>query len=598
MEDTLPNPIIKRRNVDAQREQDGLSKGLHPVIAKILASRPFNETYDPQAWLSLGLQALDSPFLLADCDKATQRIVQAMQNNEVIGIETDHDCDGQTSHAVIYEAMVHYFQYPKDNIRSYIGHRLEEGYGLSKKLVERILADSQKPSLIITADNGSSDEKSIQKLKEAGIEVIVTDHHEIPKEGVPKSAVAVINPTRSDCAYPDRCIAGCMVAWLLMSAVRQALSEATPEKTIPKLGGLLDFVAVGTVADCVSIARSQNNRIVVTKGMQIIEKAKRPCWQVILPELSIPLQSEDLGFKIGPLLNSDGRLSCAFGSVSFLLASDFTEARKWLTHLREQNTSRKDIQNEITQLGLMQARQQYQSGKNTLCIKMEKGHAGVHGISASRIKDAFGRPTIIFCKKQGVDNLLTGSARSVPGLHLKNILQTVKSKDPSCIEQFGGHEGAAGLTILEEKFQAFSDLLESVVSQQHADYQFGPVIWSDGLLESDYLSEAFIESLLQNLEPFGREFEPPQFEAKAKVAELRLMGAKKNHARVGLIIDGIWVSCVWFSCREDASEPMRIGEGNVVKVIYSPKIETFRGQKRMTCRIIYIDRLENEEEVV
>lgn len=138
-----------------------------------------------------------------------------MQNNEVIGLETDHDCDGQTSHAIFHEALTKVFGYPKDNIRSYIGHRMKEGYGLSESLMNRILTDSIRPSLIITADNGSTDEPRIAVLKQNGIDTIVTDHHGIPPEGAPKSAVAVLNPTQDGCNYPDKAIAGCMVAWLL-----------------------------------------------------------------------------------------------------------------------------------------------------------------------------------------------------------------------------------------------------------------------------------------------------------------------------------------------------------------------------------------------
>jgi len=591
LEITLPKPTIKTRHIDEQRTQQGVANGLHPVMARILASRPFDESYTPNDWLDLGLQALDPPNQLADCDVAVTRIIKAIQEEEVIGIETDHDCDGQTSHAVIHEALIRYFRYPKEKVKSYIGHRLNEGYGLSEKLVSRILEDDPRPSLIITADNGSSDESAIAKLKEQGIDVIVTDHHEIPVGGIPKSAVAVINPTRSDCAYPDPCIAGCMVAWLLMAAVRQGLLTQKILSEVPRLGGLLDYVAVGTVADCVSIARSKNNRIVVSKGMQLIEKVKRPCWQALLPYLTFPLHSEDLGFKIGPLLNSDGRLACAFGSVSFLLANDTFEARKWYEHLSEQNMARKSIQNRITEIGLEQATEQYLLGKRTLCINMEEGHAGVHGISASRIKDAFGRPTIIFCSKQGATDILTGSARSIPGLHLKNVLQKVKDLAPDTIERFGGHEGAAGLTIPKSQFALFAQNFEHVVQNDFEEKMFGPVVWSDGELDSHCLSQDFVEDLLDRLEPFGREFEPPQFEARAYVTSIKFMGAGKNHARLGLSIDDVWVNCVWFSCRKDEKSPAPVAVGDSVKVLYCPKVETFRGNKRLTCMINHLEVL-------
>lgn len=587
----IPQPTIKNREIDNQRVKKGIEDGLHPILSRILAARPVDPKYTSKELLSMTLKDLDSPFGLVDLDKAIARLLQAFENEEIIGIETDHDCDGQTSHAVIYEALVHYFQYPKEKIRSYIGHRLQEGYGLSEALTERILADEPRPTLIITADNGSSDEHSIKRLKENGIDVIVTDHHEIPVHGIPKSAIAVLNPTREDCQYPDRMIAGCMVAWLLMAALRQALIEKLGRKDIPKLGGLLDFVAVGTVADCVSIAKSKNNRIVVSFGMQIIQQEKRPCWQAIMPKLTLPLRSEDLGFKIGPLLNSDGRLSCAFGSVSYLLAENLTEAKKWIEHLEIQNISRKSIQERITQLGTQQALLQYAAGKTSLTLLLEDGHAGVHGISASRIKDTFGRPTLIFCPKKENNLLLTGSARSIPGLHLKKALQLVKEMHPDIIEKYGGHEGAAGLTIYRSDFDVFTHCFEEVVRQQVSPEMLGPVIWSDGHLEQVYLNCDFIESLLQQLEPFGREFEPPQFEATAEIMKLQFMGEKKNHARLNFKVDNIYMNGVWFFCREDENDILPVTVGDRVKIVYTPKTETFRGTRRLVSFINHCEKL-------
>lgn len=589
----IPKPKIIKREIHTGRLEKALNQGLDPVVAAILAGRPFHPEYSPLEVLQADVKELDSPYGLADLGKAVDRIVLAIQNNEVIGIETDHDCDGQTSHAVLYEAFVHYFGYPKAQIRSYIGHRLKEGYGLSAALTDRILQDEIRPSLIITADNGSSDEKSIGLLKTQGIDVIVTDHHEIPNEGIPKSAVAVLNPTREDCGYPDRSIAGCMVAWLLMAAVRQALIERHLPVSIPKLGGLLDFVAVGTIADCVSIAKSKNNRIVVTNGMQRIEKFQRPCWQALSQILSKPLRSEDLGFKIGPLLNSDGRLACAFGSVSFLLSESVSEARQWVAHLQQQNVSRKSIQERITKLGIAQASQQYLQGKSSISIVLEEGHAGVHGISASRIKDMFGRPTVIFCPKQESPELLTGSARSISGLHLKNALQEVKQHCPEIIEKFGGHEGAAGLTIIRSGFEVFSAAFEAVVQARLTAEAIGPVIYTDGRLDDAHLNIDFIHGLLSQLEPFGREFESPQFEAEVEIMTIQWMGERKNHARLGMHLDDLWLNGVWFFCREDEQDAAPIAVGDRAQIVYEPKIETFRDERRLTCMIQYCEKIVN-----
>lgn len=584
----LPLANIKRREINMTREKAALEEGLDPLLARIVASRPTLLTESVLTMLSPKLKSLDSPHQLPDVQQAVARIVLALQNGEVIGIETDHDCDGQTSHAVLHCALIDIFQHPQDKVRSYIGHRLKEGYGLSPSVTQRILADSPRPSLVITADNGSSDEAQIAELKAAGIDVIVTDHHEIPSEGIPKSAYAVVSPTREDSEYPDRLIAGCMVAWLLMAAVRAELIKQTPN--IASLAECLDFVAVGTIADCVSIARSKNNRAVVAYGMKLIQQGVRPCWRALLPILSAPLTSEDLGFKIGPLLNSDGRLACAFGSVSFLLAKTDQEAKEWVSHLREQNTERKTIQDAITLKARAQALEQYAKRKNSLCLFLEEGHAGVHGISASRVKDWFGRPVIILCPKQEDPTLLTGSARSIDGIHLRQVLQQIADSYPGVLVKFGGHQAAAGLTIYRDKVQDFTRYFEEMVCRQLQGQTLGPEVWSDGELSIDCISVPVVKKLISALEPFGREFEPPAFELAGKIISVKVMGQTKTHLRVGLVVDEVWFEAVWFNCCEP-DEALPITSGEEVKIVYVPKVQTFRGEVKLSCQIIHLEKI-------
>lgn len=588
MRKELPPPQIKRRSIHENREQEALQAGINPLVARIIAARPFLEKRSPHDQLYPKLKMLDNPGSLADMEKAIARLLMALENQEIIGIETDHDCDGQTSHAVLYTALTEHFGHPPSHIRSYIGHRLKEGYGLSASVAARIIHDEPKPHLIITADNGSQDEAQIALLKAANIDVIVTDHHEIPNEGIPQSAVAVINPTREDCPYPDRYIAGCMVAWLFMAATRQALAQKTG-KEIRSLVDCLDYVAVGTIADCVSIARSINNRAVVSYGMKLIEQGSRPCWRALQPVLSLPLSSEDLGYKIGPLLNSDGRLSSAFGSVSFLLAPDEEEAKRWVSHLQAQNLSRKEVQEKITKLALTQALIQYQQGKSSLCLFLEDGHAGVHGISASRVKDAFGRPVVILCPKAEDPELLTGSARSIEGVHIRNIFQTVSDRYPEIMVRFGGHQGAAGLTLMRKNLPRFAEALEEVLQEQVVSELLGPVIWTDGLLPIEHVNLDFISELNNLLEPFGREFEPPTFETQGKVLSISLMGQTKVHARLGLMIDEVWLEAVWFHCKESQEQPMPVAIGEEVKLVFSPKLQTFRGERQLSCQIIHLE---------
>ncbi|MBS0289875.1 MAG: single-stranded-DNA-specific exonuclease RecJ [Proteobacteria bacterium] len=581
----IPSPKVKQRKIDTKRENAYLLQGATPLLARIVASRPFIDIASDNLF-SFKLQQLDSPSSLADVTKAVDRLILALQNQEVIALETDHDCDGQTSHAVLYTVLVDYFGHPPHLIQSFIGHRLKDGYGLSEAVALRILAKNPRPSLVLTADNGSGDEQRIALLKSEGIDVIVTDHHEIPIEGIPRSAYAVINPTREDCAFPDRYIAGCMVAWLFMAATRARLIQQG--KQIPSLAACLDFVAVGTIADCVSIARSYNNRAVVSYGMKLIQQGLRPCWRALLPLLSTPLSSEDLGFKIGPLLNSDGRLASAFGSVSFLLAQSDEDAKHWVAYLQTQNMERKSIQENVTQMALKQAIKQFQAGKVGLSIFLEEGHAGVHGISASRIKDMFGRPVIIFCPKMGDSERLTGSARSIEGVHIRDILQEIYYRAPQAIERFGGHQGAAGLTLSRQYLPLFDKVFEEVLSEHVSAALIGPVIWTDGELPIADLTIEFIEKLVGQLEPFGREFEFPTFETQGKIISIHKMGEAKTHARLGLVIDDLWLEAVWFNCC-GKDKPMKADIGDTVCVVFAPKLQTFRGQRKLSCQIMHLE---------
>ncbi len=582
----IPSPKIKTRAYDAKIEEEGISLGLHPVIARIVAGRPLSTEFPLLQALSPRLSQLTNPFSLLDMQKAAERVSKAIIEGEIIGLETDHDCDGQTSHAVLYHNLVERFHHPKEKIRSYIGHRLTEGYGLSDAVAERILNDSPKVTLLITADNGSTDEPRIARLKTKEIDVVVTDHHQIPLEGCPQSAYACLNPARSECQYGDPYIAGCMVAWLLMAAVRQKLMELhyLPNKE-PTLTDSLDFVAVGTVADCVSIARSANNRAVVSYGLKLIDAGTRPCWRALKTVLKGPCRSEDLGFKIGPLLNSDGRLANAFGSVSFLLAETDAEAGEWLKSLESQNQERKSIQKQIVEQAIIIAKQQMFKQQFVLSIFLADGHPGVQGIAASRIKDLFGRPTVIFAIKPGAPDIITGSMRGIENFHVRDALQTVSEADPKLLIAFGGHKGAAGLTLALNNFERFCILLEEACEQQlQIQLPLHPVIWTDGPLSSSELHLDFLNQL-EVLEPFGREFEPPVFELNGILRELRPVG-DGLHVRVNLELEGRYFSGIWFGARSSVQQSFQVAVGERVHVAFSLRENLYRGNRSLDIQII------------
>lgn len=567
----MESPRIQRRKLNKLTLQNLLALGLPPLLAKIIAGRPLPEHPKGAYGISQGkLADLTSPFLMKEMDQAVERLIQAIKAGEVIGLETDHDCDGQTSHAVMVHALIDILGHPKEKVLSFIGHRMQEGYGLSDALCTRILKSSPRPSLIVTADNGSSDEGRIAILKAEGIHTIVTDHHAIPAEGIPKSAYAVLNPTREDCEFPDPYIAGCMVAWLFLAATRRKMIEAELlSQDAPAMTELLDFVAVGTVADCVSLARSLNNRVVVQYGLTRINQFKRPCWQAIRPLLKSNTRyvtSEDLGFLIGPLLNSDGRLSDALGSVNFLLTKTLDEAMPLAELLYQQNEERKRIQKELTKESEQIAQKQVLAGKVSLVIHLEAGHAGVHGISASRIKDNFGRPSIIFSPKLEEPEVITGSCRSIDGVNIRNVLQVIHEEHPGLILKFGGHKAAAGLTIRLEDLETFAHAFERAVADSLQNQMVGPLILTDGLWE-EAIDPKLIQSLY-TLQPFGREFDEPIFEIQAYAESIRRFGQNLTHLEVmlktkeGKIIKGVW----FFAC--EAGE-MPIEEGKLLHIVFN-----------------------------
>lgn len=545
------------------------------------------------------LANLHQPNNLKDFQKAADRIAQAIINEEIIGIETDHDCDGQTSHAVIYCALADYFGHPKNKIQSFIGHRLEEGYGLSEKLANRILSydKTSRSTLVITADNGSSDEKRIAMLAAEGIDVIVTDHHEIPSEGIPLSAYAVLNPTRLDCDYTDNGIAGCMVAWLLMTGVRNKLA-LLKNITIPSLSGLLDFVACGTVADCVSMANSVNNRAVVKYGMQLIQQGLRPCWRAILSLIeSNKIMAVDLGFKIGPLLNSDGRLNSAMGSVSFLLADTDEVANVWLNSLQAQNEERKKIQQKITLQAQQIAEKELINSEfqqKSLCILIDDSHAGVHGISASRIKDLFGRPTLLFTPKLNEPNLLSGSARNIDGLHLRQALQEIYNKRPDIIKAFGGHKGAAGITIYREHFVLFKQLFEEVINEQiiKNNIQVGPKIIYDSAISVQELTLNSFKQGAYKLDPFGREFDTPTYYMQGQILTVQNLGKTGIHAKV-LLQDskGQKISMVWFNYKKSSEACSPIEHDQAVELAFQASLNYFQGNESIQFQIVGLNVL-------
>lgn len=565
------------------REQDSAvlaaaqALNLPPLVARVLAGR-LNGCTELAELVTPTLGSIAHPRCLKDGERAAARIAQAVTEGEQIGILTDYDVDGITSHVVIRRTLHELFGVPDTRLHSLIGHRINDGYGISAPLVEHTLALKPRPTLVITADCGSSDEPRIARLAAEGIDVVVTDHHALPVEGPPASAYAVVNPSRDDCDYPDATIAGCMVAWLIMMQARAQLVEwgAIPEST-PRLSSWLSYVALGTVADCVSLGRSAINRAVVTRGLALINRMDAPCWRVMAERLgadSLPFNAGTLGFQMGPRINARSRLDDPYAALHFMMAGDDITARRYLDVLDADNQSRKMIEAEMVEQAIQKAQPLLERNAPALVIYLPEGHAGVQGIVASRLVQRYGRPTLILTPAAAL-NQLSGSGRSIEGVHLRQALQQVHECTPGALLRFGGHAGAAGVTLFREHMTAFQQQLELAVADQLGDRELTPIVLTDGELQPDEVSLETV-ALLEQLAPFGREFEEPLFEGVFEIHDCRLVGSQRNHMMLMLGAGHMQYRGIWFKAIS-AGQESPFGPGDHIRCAYRLARNCYRG---------------------
>ncbi|MFC0336595.1 single-stranded-DNA-specific exonuclease [Kushneria avicenniae] len=566
--------------------QEAIDTGMTELQARILAGRLKDPRAPVSALVAPALRYIEHPEKLCDATRGAERIARAVIDGEHIGIITDYDVDGITSHVVILRTLAELFGVPRERLHSLIGHRINDGYGISSALVDRTLALTPRPSLIISADCGSSDEPRLARLKDAGIDVVVTDHHALPIEGPPASAFAVVNPSRADCDYPDATIAGCMVCWLLMSLTRSHLigaGQLAPDT--PKLSPWLAYVALGTVADCVSLGDSAINRAVVTLGLKLINRMEAPCWRMMAERLgpdSTPFDAETLAFQMGPRINARSRLDDPYAALHFMLAEDDASARRYLNVLDDDNQSRKAIESDMAEQARAMAHQQLEQGARVLVVHLPEGHPGVQGIVASRLVQAFGRPAVVLTQAPDPE-MLTGSGRSVEGLHLRDALQRASELAPGALPRFGGHSGAAGVGVPHAELGAFRQALATAIDEQLGDRELYPLILSDGTLEPDQLALPILDEL-EALAPFGREFEAPIFEGRFVVDQARLVGSEGNHLMMTLDAGAQMVRAIWFRA-VTPGESMPVAAGEAVRCAYRLSRNRYRGRESLQLMI-------------
>jgi len=512
--------IVRRERVAVPPELT--ESGIPPLLARIYAARHIESSSE----LNYGLDQLLPVDELKGLDAALTLLLDALQQQWSILIVGDFDADGATSTAVAVRALRLMGAAQVDFL---VPNRFEYGYGLTPEIVA--VAAAMKPDLIVTVDNGISSLQGVAAAKERGIRVLVTDHH-LPGSELPQ-ADAIINPNQPGDSFPSKNLAGVGVIFYLMLALRKRLRETgwfeNQGIREPNLATLLDLVALGTVADVVPLDR--NNRILVAQGLARIRAGKGCSAIQALIEVGkrqpSRLVAGDLGFAIGPRLNAAGRMDDMSLGIKALLSDDPTEARSIAAELDQLNQERRSTEEAMrdeamADLDRMELDDEAEMPFG-LCLYNGDWHQGVIGILASRIKDRVHRPVVVFTNdgEEGIK----GSARSIPGLHIRDAFDAVAAHHPGLLTKFGGHAMAAGLSLKRDDFKTFSEAFDREVRAQLSSEDLESIVHSDGeLVESEAVLELAEQLRFQT--PWGQSFPEPIFDGEFEVAQQRIVGER------------------------------------------------------------------------
>ena len=493
------------------------SDDIPAFLKKIFAARSLKESD-----LSLKLSGLLKPNF-SQLSTAIELLESAITLDKRILIVGDFDADGATASAVAVKALRLMGAKQLDFL---VPNRFKHGYGLSTEIV--LEAKTEKaPDLIITVDNGISSNEGTQLARSLNIDVIITDHH-LPGRELP-IANAIINPNMDGCDFPSKNLAGVGVCFYLFSALKTHLDKTNyfSERNIPvpDLREVLDLVALGTVADVVKLDR--NNRILIKEGIERIRQKK--CSKGILAILELTkrpvetLQASDLGFSVAPRINAAGRLSDISQGIRCLLSDDINDARRYAATLEDFNKKRRQEQEKMQlEANAIVAKQSINDESFAISLFDEGWHEGIVGIVAGKIKEDYQCPCAIFAKS---GELLKGSIRSIPEVHVKDLLDLMDRNTPGLIEKFGGHAMAAGLTIKPENFELFQKGFSEAVNRHLNGEKPSVELLTDGVLNASEMTLSNAR-LLQSAGPWGQGFEEPIFYGDFELVEQRIVGEK------------------------------------------------------------------------
>lgn len=554
--------------------------GLHPLLARLYAARGLQSPDE----LSLDLKQLLSPVALKNCISTASLLADILEKKEPMLIVADYDCDGATACAVGMRGL-RMLGGPETPIQFLVPNRFTMGYGLTPEVVELAAQQNPKPKYLITVDNGIASEAGVDRARELGMEVIVTDHH-LPGDKLP-NAISIVNPNQPGCKFPSKALAGVGVMFYLLVALRAELRQRGKftNESQPKVENLLDLVALGTVADVAQLDR--NNRVLVSNGLKRIRAGiSQPGIQALFQAATRdPRKANtfDLGFAIGPRLNAAGRLADMTLGIRLLLTDNADEALTLAHELDRINRERRVIETGMQDTALSHLAEDQLAGtmaqRNSICLWHPEWHQGVVGIVASRLKDRFNRPTIVFAPADGNSGEeLRGSGRSLTGFHMRDALDLVSKREPGLILKFGGHAMAAGLTIRQDNFEKFDACFQEVASELLTDELLERRHAHDGALELSEFTPEIGDLLAEQI--WGQGFPQPVFYGEFEITQQSLM--KEKHLRLMVRPAGAPdttkpLTAVWFN-RTQSLPPK-------AKLAYRLVTDRYQGQARVQIMI-------------
>lgn len=568
---------------------------LHPALQRVYAARG---VVDEQQ-LTLSLSELLPYHTLKGIDRATEVLVEAVVHQRRVLVVGDFDVDGATSTALVMRAMRMMGAHSIDFL---VPNRFDFGYGLTPELVAVACSSPNTPDLILTVDNGIASVAGVDAARHAGIPVVVTDHH-LPGEQLPNAA-AIVNPSQPGCEFPSKAACGCTVVFYLMLAVRARLTALGhfAGQPAPNLASLLDLVALATIADVVPL--DYNNRILVEQGLRRIRAGRtlvgiQALMQVAGKDPARAVGS-DFGFVVGPRLNAAGRLDDMSLGIECLLTDDPAQALEMARQLDEMNHDRKQIEASMT-ADAQRFIDEFDADRNSLpfglCLFHPEWHQGVIGILASRIKEKVHRPVVAFAL--GETGVLKGSARSIPGFHMRDALDLVDKRLPGALVKFGGHAMAAGMTLNAASLDAFRQEFDRICEEQLTDAQLTRTLEVDGeLAPADLVLE--LAEQLRHAGPWGQGFPEPLFSGRFMLVQQRIVGGRHlkvvlspvagsgvaqghdhAHGMADLLIDGIWFNI--------DPEKWPDTECEQVDVVFQLDVNEFRGRRSVQLLVRHLE---------